>query len=83
MADDDEKDKAERSSIKQTRDPDLPATEDVVIDTSNKTGQKQAKTVRLNAIAMCNLIMAFTTGSLMGLINAVVTNDWPTKLAHM
>eukprot|EP00957_Ditylum_brightwellii_P109868 8380679-Ditylum_brightwellii.AAC.1 len=91
MADDDEKDKAATygmvygfgQSIKQTRDPDLPATEGTDINTSNETGQKQAKIVRLNAIVMCNLTMAFPTKSLMGLIYVAITNDWPTGLTYM
>eukprot|EP00957_Ditylum_brightwellii_P159047 12104969-Ditylum_brightwellii.AAC.2 len=69
--------------MKQTRDPDLPAIEDSAIDTTNKTGHKQDKAVRLNATAMCNLTMVFTTESLMGLIYAAITNDWLTGLTYM
>eukprot|EP00957_Ditylum_brightwellii_P052791 4002643-Ditylum_brightwellii.AAC.1 len=70
-------------SIKMTVDPNLPDTENTDIDESTDTGARQAKALKLNAIAMCNLTMAFTTESLMGLIYASMTDLWPSGKAQV
>eukprot|EP00957_Ditylum_brightwellii_P174858 13313953-Ditylum_brightwellii.AAC.1 len=64
-------------SIKQERDPNLPATEDEEVNPSNT---RALKALKLNAIATCNLTMDFTTKALMGLIYSAMLNDWPSGL---
>eukprot|EP00957_Ditylum_brightwellii_P211345 15366072-Ditylum_brightwellii.AAC.5 len=68
-------------SIQRTVDPDLPEMEGATVDEMQPTGVKQAKALKLNTIAMCNLTMAFTTKPLMGMIYTAIKIEWPSGLA--
>eukprot|EP00957_Ditylum_brightwellii_P082666 6285748-Ditylum_brightwellii.AAC.1 len=70
-------------SIQQRPDQDLPSSEYEILDTVTTDGARASKAVKLNVIAMCNLTMAFTTESLMGLIYAAMTPAWPSGKAHV
>eukprot|EP00957_Ditylum_brightwellii_P198104 15093039-Ditylum_brightwellii.AAC.1 len=65
-------------SIQMTPDPDLPCTEYKVLDTATTNGALAAKAVKMNAVAMCNFTMAFTTEALIGVIYTSMTDEWPT-----
>ena len=70
------------AAIKNTRDVDLPPTEDTVL-TDSDDDKKMAKARSANSLAMANLTMAFTTEALMSLINnAQADPDWPGGLAY-
>ena len=62
----------------------LPATREAdVPDLTTTVGKEQATAVRRNAIAMANLMMAFTSEATMGLVFKAKTADWPSGLAHL
>eukprot|EP00957_Ditylum_brightwellii_P054172 4102956-Ditylum_brightwellii.AAC.1 len=60
-------------NIKQERDPDLPSIEDDTLDATIEDVTKAAKSLKLNAIAICNLTIAFISETLAGLIYATIT----------
>eukprot|EP00957_Ditylum_brightwellii_P208978 15359734-Ditylum_brightwellii.AAC.1 len=70
-------------SIQQRPDQDLPSSEYKILDTAMVDGARAAKVVKLNAVAMCNLTMAFTTESLMGLIYSAISPAWLSGKAHV
>jgi hypothetical protein len=61
----------------------LPTREADVPDLTTTTGKEQATAVKRNAIAMANLMMAFTSEAMMGLVFKAKTADWPSGLAHL
>eukprot|EP00957_Ditylum_brightwellii_P140319 10691464-Ditylum_brightwellii.AAC.1 len=70
-----------KSSMQHTIDPNLPAREATVIDETYVTvAAKKAK--RLNTIAMASFTMAFTSKSLIGMVYAAMTTEWPSGLAY-
>jgi hypothetical protein len=58
-------------------------TENTVIDTSTDIGKEQEAAKKRNALAMANLLMAFTSDTTMSLIWKAKTKDWPSGLAHL
>eukprot|EP00957_Ditylum_brightwellii_P064136 4865639-Ditylum_brightwellii.AAC.1 len=70
-------------SIQTSPDPDLPGMEYEILDTAPTNGALAAKAVKMNAVAICNFTMAFTTKALMGLIYASINDEWPTRKANM
>jgi len=70
-------------SIQRKADINLPESEDAEIDETTDVGKKQAKAKKMNAIAMANLTMAFTTEALMGIVNKAVKTEWPSGLAYL
>eukprot|EP00957_Ditylum_brightwellii_P151152 11509383-Ditylum_brightwellii.AAC.1 len=69
-------------SIQEMVDPDLPATEAATLDANADTAALQRKALKLNSIAMCNFIMAFTAESLMGVVYVSIDIDCPNGLAQ-
>ena len=68
-------------SVRKIRDPDLPDTEDASIDAATADGKKQLKAKKLNAIAIANLTMSFTSEALIGMVYSAKTDEWPTGVA--
>eukprot|EP00957_Ditylum_brightwellii_P079535 6047557-Ditylum_brightwellii.AAC.1 len=70
-------------SIQQQPDQDLTSLEYKILYTAMTGCARAAKAVKLNAVAMCNLTMAFTTKSLMGLIYSAMSPAWLSGKAHV
>ena len=70
-------------SIKKTKDPNLPSSESASVDETTEEGKKQGKAKKLNAIAIANLTMAFTSESLIGMVYQAKKSKWPGGLAYM
>ena len=68
-------------SVRKTRDPDLPATEDASINVKTDDGKKQLKAKKLNVIAIANLTMSFTSEALIGMVYSEMIDEWPTGVA--
>eukprot|EP00957_Ditylum_brightwellii_P119465 9114749-Ditylum_brightwellii.AAC.1 len=70
-------------SVQHTADSDLPATEADEINESDRTAAAAAKKAKkANTIAMASFTMAFTSKSLIGMVYAAMTTDWPSGLAQ-
>ena len=53
------------------------------IDETTNDGKEQADAKKKNAVAMANLMMAFTSETTMGLVWKAKTSDWPGGLVHL
>jgi len=69
------------ASVGRTPDPNLPGSEDEVIDESTDEGKLMAKARKKNAIAMANLTMAFTSESLLGMVYKAKDSGYPSGCA--
>ena len=58
-----------RSTLERTADANLPDEVDAVIDKKTADGKLKIKAKRTNDLAMANLMMAFTSEGLMGLVH--------------
>ena len=70
-------------AIKEEADPNLPASQDVVIEESTPLGVKQAKAKRQSACAFANFTMSFITEDLLNKIESAKTPEWPEGLAYL
>ena len=61
---------------------DMPDNEDEEIEETTNIGKRLNAGRNRNAIAMASLTMAFTTESLIGLIHAAMSDEWPSGLAY-
>ena len=68
-------------AIKEEADPNLPSSQDAVIDESTPEGVKQARAKMQNACAFANYTMSFTTEDLLNKIELAKTVEWPEGLA--
>eukprot|EP00957_Ditylum_brightwellii_P144642 11019074-Ditylum_brightwellii.AAC.1 len=64
-------------------DPDLPTTKGTKVNEETDDGKKQVRALKLNVVAVCNLMMTFTTEDLMGMIYASMTTEWLSGLVHI
>eukprot|EP00957_Ditylum_brightwellii_P161895 12325721-Ditylum_brightwellii.AAC.1 len=70
-------------SVQHTVDPDLPATEAEEINESDHGVAAAAKKAKkANTIVMASFTMAFTSKSLIGMVYAAMTTDWPSRLVQ-
>ena len=70
-----------KSAVERTADVNIPVSDSVVIDENTFDSKLQLKAKRANEVAMANLMMAFVSESLMGLIHQSMDSDWPSGLA--
>ena len=70
-------------AIKEEAGPNLPSSQDAVIDESTPVGVKQARAKKQNACAFANYTMSFTTEDLLNKIESAKTTEWPEGLAHL
>ena len=68
-------------AITRTRPDDLPTSEDEELDSDDDDEARQEIVRKANTHAMASLTMAFTTETLMELIVASMTEEWPGGLA--
>ena len=68
---------------KDALDPDMPVSEVEVLDETKDEDKKKIVVKNRNSVAMANLVMAFTSETMMGLVYKVMTNEWPNGLAHL
>eukprot|EP00957_Ditylum_brightwellii_P061346 4656283-Ditylum_brightwellii.AAC.1 len=69
--------------MQHTIDPNLSNREALIIDeTDAAVIATIKKSKRSNAIAMASFTMAFTSKSLIGMVYAAMTTDWPCGLAY-
>eukprot|EP00957_Ditylum_brightwellii_P178322 13581386-Ditylum_brightwellii.AAC.1 len=68
-------------SIGQEIDPDLPASKDDNAAEGDE-GVRQTKAKKLNAVVIANLMMAFTSESLIAMIYASMSTKYPGGLAY-
>ena len=61
----------------------LPKTEEEELDTTKEAGKTMLAAKKQNQKAMANFAMAFTGESIMGLMWAASTKEWPNGLAHL
>jgi hypothetical protein len=70
------------TALKPIDEADFPASEDEVLDETNKAGLAKAAARRRNAVAMTNYYaMAFTCETTLGMIVKSSLTDWPTGKA--
>ena len=69
------------SSVERTVDADMPVSDKAVIDEKTADRKLQLMAKKANKVAMANLMMAFVSESLMGLMNQSMDKDWPNGLA--
>ena len=70
-------------ALSDTPDPDLPGTEDAVIDDTTDSGKKQKKVLHRNAMAVSCLSMALQADDDLKLVMKSITSDWPGGQAHI
>src|SRR5688500_10535207 len=70
-----------KSAVERTADMNMPVSDSAVIDQTTVDGKLQLKAKRANKVAMANLMMAFVSEGLMGLIHQSMDNDWPSGQA--
>ena len=70
-----------RAAVERTVDADMPVDDSAVIDEKTADGKIQLKAKRANKVAMANLMMAFVSEGLMGLIHQSMDEKWPNGLA--
>ena len=70
-----------RSAVEQTPDANMPSSDSDVIDEKTADGKLLAKAKKVNEVVMANLMMAFVSEGLMGLIHQSMDSKWPNGLA--
>ena len=70
-------------ALSEQPDPDLPGTEDAVIDESTDSGKKQKKALHRNTMAVSCLSMALQADDDLKLVMKSITADWPGGQAHI
>src|SRR5688500_2379031 len=70
-----------KSAVERTVDVNMPVSASAMIDETTVDGKLQMKAKRANKAAMENLMMAFVSEGLMGLIHQLMDCDWPSGLA--
>ena len=68
---------------KDAPDPDMPASDAVLLDETVAADKIMIEAKKKNAVAMANLSMAFTSEGSMGLVYKAMTSAWPNGLAHL
>jgi hypothetical protein len=72
---------------KDAPEADLSLSEMEVLDETNNDDKKkmlqQIAAKKQNAVAMANLLMAFTSAGTMGMVYKAMTTEWPGGLVHL
>ena len=70
-----------RTAVERVMDKDMPVDDHVACNEKTADGKHQLKAKVANDVAMANLMMAFLSEGLMGLIHQSMDADWPNGLA--
>jgi hypothetical protein len=70
-------------AIQESRDPELPSSYFLSMDTSTDEGKRQFLAKKKNDLAISSFTMAFTKEVTMDIITCTTTEDWPTGLGYL
>lgn len=70
-------------SIQQTPDTNMPVSKTTLLDPTADADKVQIQAKKSNQIALANLVTAFKTDALLGMIHHSKTMEWPSGLAYI
>ena len=72
-----------QAALGDSIDPEMPADENVIVDTTTAAGALQAAAVKQNDAAMATLTLALSHEENIAMILAASTTNWPGGEAHL